>query len=133
MIIHEENLPQRVVGVGRAFRAEAGARGADTRGLYRVHQFTKIELFVVSSEEESESVMEEMRGVQKEIVQGLGLSVRCVSSLFFSPILQNGFADHFLRVLDMPTEELGASAHRKYDMEAWMPGRGKWGEVRSSF
>lgn len=134
MIIPEENLPQRVVGVGRAFRAEAGARGADTRGLYRVHQFTKVELFVVSSEEESESVMEEMRGVQKEIVQGLGLSVRCVSSLcFFSPIFQKGFADHFLRVLDMPTEELGASAHRKYDMEAWMPGRGKWGEVRSSF
>lgn len=83
MIIPEENLPQRVVGVGRAFRAEAGARGADTRGLYRVHQFTKVELFVVSSEEESESVMEEMRGVQKEIVQGLGLSVRCVSSLAF--------------------------------------------------
>ncbi|KAL0240209.1 serine-tRNA ligase [Cryptococcus tetragattii IND107] len=111
MIIPEEDLPQRVVGVGRAFRAEAGARGADTRGLYRVHQFTKVELFVVSSEEESESVMEEMRGVQKEIVQGLGLSVR---------------------VLDMPTEELGASAHRKYDMEAWMPGRGKWGEISST-
>lgn len=111
MIIPEENLPQRVVGVGRAFRAEAGARGADTRGLYRVHQFTKVELFVVSGEKESESMMEEMREVQKEIVQGLGLSVR---------------------VLDMPTEELGASAHRKYDMEAWMPGRGKWGEITST-
>lgn len=89
MIIPEENLPQRVVGVGRAFRAEAGARGADTRGLYRVHQFTKVELFVVSSEEESESVMEEMRGVQKEIVQGLGLSVRCVSSLAFFFFFKN--------------------------------------------
>ncbi|OXG87314.1 serine-tRNA ligase [Cryptococcus neoformans Gb118] len=111
MIIPEENLPQRVVGVGRAFRAEAGARGADTRGLYRVHQFTKVELFVVSGEKESELMMEEMRRVQKEIVQGLGLSVR---------------------VLDMPTEELGASAHRKYDMEAWMPGRGKWGEITST-
>ncbi|WVQ78232.1 serine-tRNA ligase [Cryptococcus sp. DSM 104549] len=110
-LLTEESLPRRVVGIGRAFRAEAGARGADTRGLYRVHQFTKVELFVVSTEEGSEGVMEEMRGLQKEIAEGLGLSVR---------------------VLDMPTEELGASAHRKYDMEAWMPGRGKWGEITST-
>lgn len=83
MIIPEENLPQRVVGVGRAFRAEAGARGADTRGLYRVHQFTKVELFVVSGEKESELMMEEMREVQKEIVQGLGLSVRYICLKLF--------------------------------------------------
>jgi seryl-tRNA synthetase len=53
-------------------------------------------------------MMEDMGRVQREIVEGLGLSVR---------------------VLEMPTEELGASASRKWDMEAWMPGRGKWGEV----
>lgn len=69
-------LPNKVVGVGRAFRAEAGARGADTRGLYRVHQFTKVELFGVTAENESEQVMEEMRALQKDIAQELGLSVR---------------------------------------------------------
>ncbi|RSH95651.1 Serine--tRNA ligase, mitochondrial [Saitozyma podzolica] len=107
-IFLQSALPQKVAGVGHAFRAEAGARGADTRGLYRVHQFTKVELFCVTPEGASEAMMEEMRQVQKEIVSGLGLSVR---------------------VLDMPSEELGASAARKYDMEAWMPGRGKWGEA----
>lgn len=74
------SLPQKVVGYGRAFRAEAGARGADTRGLYRVHQFTKIELFVVSKVEESEALMEEMRKIQVEIFEGLDLSFR-----YFSP------------------------------------------------
>lgn len=71
-----ESLPMRVVGVGKAFRAEAGARGADTRGLYRVHQFTKVELFAVTSQEGSEGVMEELRGLQRRIIEGLGLSVR---------------------------------------------------------
>ncbi|KAI0347674.1 seryl-tRNA synthetase [Trametopsis cervina] len=106
-----KQLPVKVVGLGRAFRAEAGARGADTRGLYRVHQFTKLELFVVAAEDQSEAIMNELRSVQTEIFEGLGLT---------------------FRVLDMPTEELGASAYRKYDMEAWMPGRGKWGEISST-
>jgi seryl-tRNA synthetase len=66
----------KVVGLGRSFRAEAGARGADTRGLYRVHQFTKLELFVVAKEEQSEEVMEEMRKVQVEICDGLGFPFR---------------------------------------------------------
>ncbi|TFK99760.1 seryl-tRNA synthetase [Pterulicium gracile] len=103
-------LPLKVVGIGKAFRSEAGARGADTRGLYRVHQFSKVELFAVTTQEASESMMEEIRTVQESILNGLGLTYR---------------------VLDMPTQELGASAYRKYDMEAWMPGRGKWGEVSS--
>ncbi|KAH9937329.1 seryl-tRNA synthetase [Fomitopsis serialis] len=109
-ILPSTNLPLKVVGLGHAFRAEAGARGADTRGLYRVHQFTKLELFVVCNQESSEETMEQMRRLQVEICEGLGLS---------------------FRVLDMPTEELGASAYRKYDMEAWMPGRGSWGEISS--
>ena len=75
-IIPSASLPQKIVGYGKAFRAEAGARGSDTRGLYRVHQFTKIELFVVSKEEESEAIMEEMRKIQVEIFEGLGLSFR---------------------------------------------------------
>ncbi|KAE9400558.1 class II aaRS and biotin synthetase [Gymnopus androsaceus JB14] len=103
-------LPQKIVGIGHAFRAEAGARGADTRGLYRVHQFSKLELFAVTTAEESEAMMEEMRQVQESILNGLDLPIR---------------------ILDMPTEELGASAYRKYDIEAWMPGRGAWGEVSS--
>ncbi|KAI0639545.1 seryl-tRNA synthetase [Trametes polyzona] len=110
-ILAASELPIKVVGLGHAFRAEAGARGADTRGLYRVHQFTKLELFVVSEEEKSGELMEEMRKLQAEIFEGLGLS---------------------FRVLEMPTEELGASAYRKYDAEAWMPGRGSWGEISST-
>ncbi|GJN89619.1 hypothetical protein Rhopal_002606-T1 [Rhodotorula paludigena] len=106
-----EQLPLKHVALGRAFRAEAGARGADSRGLYRVHQFSKVEMVVVCAEDESNRLLEELRAIQEEILNGLGLS---------------------LRVLDMPTEELGASAHRKYDIEAWMPGRGKWGELSSA-
>ncbi|KAG6911607.1 hypothetical protein DXG01_011910 [Tephrocybe rancida] len=103
-------LPLKVVGMGHSFRAEAGARGADTRGLYRVHQFTKVELFAVTTESESEGMLKDMVEIQKTILDGLSLPYR---------------------VLDMPTEELGASAYRKFDMEAWMPGRGSWGEVTS--
>ncbi|KAI6120569.1 hypothetical protein EDD16DRAFT_823326 [Pisolithus croceorrhizus] len=110
-VFPENTLPMRVVGLGRAFRAEAGSRGADTRGLYRVHQFTKVELFAVCEDDDSERTMEEFRGVQTEIFKGLGIP---------------------FRVLDMPTEELGASAFRKYDMEVWMPGRGRWGEISST-
>jgi len=75
-VLSYESLPQRVVGIGRAFRAEAGARGTDTRGLYRVHQFTKVELCAVCEGGASEGVMEEMRAVQAEIARGLGLTVR---------------------------------------------------------
>ncbi|KAF6766617.1 seryl-tRNA synthetase [Ephemerocybe angulata] len=109
-VYNEAALPLKYVGVGHAFRQEAGARSADTRGLYRVHQFTKVELFGVSTETQSEEMMETMKDIQIEILSGLNLS---------------------FRVLDMPSEELGASAYRKYDMEAWMPGRGTWGEVSS--
>ncbi|GHJ83735.1 hypothetical protein NliqN6_0137 [Naganishia liquefaciens] len=109
------SLPIKNVGISHSFRAEAGARGADTRGLYRLHQFTKVELFAVTANDPasdaSGAMMSEILEVQKEVVRGLGLSVR---------------------VLEMPTEELGASAFRKIDMEAWMPGRGKWGEISST-
>ncbi|KDR85417.1 hypothetical protein GALMADRAFT_359229 [Galerina marginata CBS 339.88] len=104
------SLPLKVVGVGHAFRSEAGARSTDTRGLYRVHQFTKVELFAVTTDDTSEAMMEDMLVIQKSILEGLNLP---------------------FKVLDMPTEELGASAYRKYDVEAWMPGRGTWGEISS--
>ncbi|CAG7847802.1 Serine--tRNA ligase, mitochondrial; AltName: Full=Digs into agar protein 4; AltName: Full=Seryl-tRNA synthetase; Short=SerRS; AltName: Full=Seryl-tRNA(Ser/Sec) synthetase [Serendipita indica DSM 11827] len=107
----ERELPARVVAVGHAFRSEAGSRGAVTRGLYRVHQFTKVELFAVTEQNQSSDMMEELRKIQIEIFGGLGFP---------------------FRVLDMPTEELGHAAYRKYDMEAWMPGRGGWGEISST-
>ncbi|SCV70977.1 BQ2448_3739 [Microbotryum intermedium] len=106
-----EQLPKRFVGLGRAFRAEAGARGQGSRGLYRVHQFSKIEFVIISCDDESQRLLDDLVRLQVEILQGLGLS---------------------LRVLEMPTEELGVSAQRKIDIEAWMPGRGKWGEVSSA-
>jgi seryl-tRNA synthetase len=82
-IMDHRHLPRKVVGIGHAFRAEAGARGADTRGLYRVHQFTKVEMFCATTADkgESERTMEEMRSVQKEIAEGLGLSVRYVKTV----------------------------------------------------
>ncbi|WFD31804.1 serine--tRNA ligase [Malassezia sp. CBS 17886] len=104
-------LPRRLTALGHAFRAEAGARGTDTRGLYRIHQFSKVELFVVAEPAQSGAVLDELRRVQEEVVRGLGL---------------------LYRVVDMASEELGASAYRKYDIEAWMPGRAAWGEISSA-
>ncbi|CAE6358363.1 unnamed protein product [Rhizoctonia solani] len=125
-LYNPQTLPRRTVAVGHAFRAEAGARGKDTRGLYRVHQFTKVELFSVTPGEAvkridgqtkmdidkaSDQELEYLRELQIELYTGLGIP---------------------FRVLDMPSEELGAPAHRKYDIEAWMPGRGAWGEISSA-
>ncbi|KAI9489788.1 hypothetical protein BDB00DRAFT_770004 [Zychaea mexicana] len=110
-VLEEAELPHRLVGYGRAYRAEAGGRGTETKGLYRVHQFSKVELFAVSTSEQSDAVLEEFREIQEEMFAELGLC---------------------FRVLDMPTEELGASAYRKYDIEAWMPGRKAWGEISST-
>lgn len=110
-IFQESELPARFVAVGRAFRAEAGARGADTRGLYRVHEFTKIELFSFCKPSESDAELQNILKLQKSIVKELGLCAR---------------------VLEMPTEELGASAHRKFDIEAWIPSRNDWGEITSA-
>ncbi|RKP27805.1 hypothetical protein SYNPS1DRAFT_12121 [Syncephalis pseudoplumigaleata] len=107
--VHDK--PQRVVAFGRCFRAEAGGRGRENRGLYRVHQFSKVEMFGVCGPETSDAMLEEFRQLQEELLDELGLDYR---------------------VLDMPTEELGASAYRKYDIEAWMPGRNDWGEVTST-
>ncbi|SCW02746.1 LAFE_0F13366g1_1 [Lachancea fermentati] len=103
--------PKKMCGISRSYRAEAGARGKDTRGLYRVHEFTKVELFCWSVPEESDRILEELRGLQVEIINELGLSAK---------------------VLNMPANDLGAPAYKKYDIEAWMPGRGSFGEVTSS-
>ncbi|KAI8854076.1 Seryl-tRNA synthetase [Chytridium lagenaria] len=103
-------LPLKMVAFGRAFRAE-GLAGAVNRGLYRVHQFSKVEMFALTDKNGSESMLEEFREIQKQIFEGLELS---------------------FRVLNMSSEELGAPAYKKYDMEAWMPARNDWGEISSS-
>lgn len=72
---YHQELPLKVVGVGKAYRTETG-KGSDVRGLYRVHQFSKVELFTVCDQDSSEKEMEAIKDVQREMVQGLGLSVR---------------------------------------------------------
>jgi seryl-tRNA synthetase len=100
------------VGVSRSYRAEAGARGRDTKGLYRVHEFTKVELFAwTDTKERSVTVLDDILELQKEIITELGLTAR---------------------VLNMSPDELGSPAYKKYDIEAWMPGRRDWGEVTST-
>ena len=68
----------KLTALGHAYRAEAGARGTDTRGLYRIHQFSKAELFVVTAADKSDAMLEELRGVQEDMVSGLGLLYRYV-------------------------------------------------------
>jgi seryl-tRNA synthetase len=122
--VEESALPQKVVALGRAFRAEAGSRGKESKGLYRVHQFSKVEMFVVCAQGQGDAALEELVGIQEELLGGLGLPLR-------HALCQRAGLTHLLaRTLDMSTEELGASAYRKYDIEAWMPGRGSFGEVR---
>ena len=108
---HVEDLPVRYVGVGTAYRAEAGNRGRESKGLYRVHQFTKVELFAWTREEQSDEMLQEILQLQWNIVDSLGLHAR---------------------ILDMPPHELGNAAYRKYDIEAWMYGRRAWGEITSA-
>lgn len=112
-IIPKEQLPLRLAGLSHCFRREAGAAGQFSKGLYRVHQFTKLEMFAYCLPEDSEKLHGELRSVEEEIFTGLGLP---------------------FRVVDTCTGDLGAPAYRKWDLEAWMPGRndGEWGEVTST-
>uniref|UniRef100_A0A8C5YL88 serine--tRNA ligase n=2 Tax=Marmota marmota marmota TaxID=9994 RepID=A0A8C5YL88_MARMA len=106
------DLPVRMVCSSTCYRAETDT-GKEPRGLYRVHHFTKVEMFGVTGPglEQSSQLLEDFLSLQVEILTELGL--------------------HF-RVLDMPTQELGLPAYRKFDIEAWMPGRGRFGEVSSA-
>lgn len=102
--LEEADLPMKRIGVSRCYRAEAGARGVDTKGLYRVHEFTKVEMFAwtIPSTTASYEVFDEMLDIQKTILRSLGLHCR---------------------VLEMPSQDLGASASRKRDIEAFFPSR----------
>ncbi len=115
-IIDYAKLPMKVAGISHCFRTEAGGHGKATRGIYRVHQFTKVEMFgftapdLKSSDEFHEMVVR----IEEEIFRGLEVPYR---------------------VLDICTGDLGGPAFRKYDLEAWMPGRGtagEYGEITSA-
>jgi seryl-tRNA synthetase len=106
-LLDEADLPIRYVGLSHCFRTEAGAAGRASKGLYRVHQFTKVEMFVFSTPETSDVLHKELLAIEEEIFQALGIPYR---------------------VLDICTGDLGGPAARKFDLEAWMPGRGEGGE-----
>jgi len=112
-ILDKASLPLMYCGLSHCFRREAGAAGQFSKGLYRVHQFTKLEMFVYCTPEQSDALHEKLRLIEEEIFVGLGLP---------------------FRVVDTCTGDLGAPAYRKWDLEAWMPGRngGEWGEVTST-
>jgi seryl-tRNA synthetase len=110
-IVEENELPIRLAGLSHCFRTEAGSHGRASRGLYRVHQFTKLEMFAFATPEQSEAMHDEMLEIEERIFQGLDLPYR---------------------VVDICTGDLGGAAYRKFDLEAWMPGRNDYGEVTST-
>ena len=110
-ILSEAELPILMAGFSHCFRTEAGAAGRESRGLYRVHQFSKIEMFAFTHPEKSNEMHEKLLQIEERIYCDLGIPYR---------------------VIDICTGDLGAPAYRKYDLEAWMPGRGHWGEITST-
>ena len=115
-ILESSQLPIKMAGISHCFRTEAGAHGKATRGIYRVHQFTKIEMFGFTAPDvaASDALHAEIVAIEEEIFQGLGIPYR---------------------VLDIASGDLGGPAYRKFDLEAWMPGRGEageWGEITSA-
>ena len=113
-IFEAEELPLKLCGISHCFRTEAGAHGRATRGLYRVHQFTKVEMFAFTRPEESPAMHDQLLDIECRLFDGLGIPYR---------------------VIDTASGDLGGPAYRKFDLEAWMPGRGEageWGEVTST-
>jgi seryl-tRNA synthetase len=113
-ILDEQVLPLKYVAESHCFRREAGSGGRESKGLYRVHQFSKIELFQITKPEAAEAALEEILAIEETIYQQLGLPYR---------------------VVRICAGDLGAVAYKKYDIEVWMPGREseeKYGEVTSA-
>ena len=113
-ILPGDKLPMKSGGISHCFRVEAGAYGRASRGLYRVHQFTKVEMFAFTRPEDSDAMHLDLLRIEESIYQRLGIPYR---------------------VIDICTGDLGGPAYRKFDLEAWMPGRGKggeWGEITST-
>ncbi len=109
-IFEDGDLPERLVGFSTCFRREAGTYGKDTRGIFRVHQFDKVELFAFVPAEQSSEEHERLLAIEEEVVGGLGL--------------------HY-QVVDIPVGDLGASAARKFDIEVWLPGQDAFRELTS--
>lgn len=109
-ILPAERLPLRYAGFSPCFRREAGAAGKDTRGIFRVHQFDKVEMFSFVAPEESSAEHERILGIEEEILQALGLPYR---------------------VVNIALTDLGNSAAKKYDCEAWIPSQGRYRELTS--
>ena len=113
-ILQRDQLPIRMCGVSHCYRTEAGAAGRASRGLYRVHQFTKVEMFAFTHPDDSEKMLDDFCDLECNIFDALGIP---------------------FRVVDTATGDLGGPAYRKFDLEAWMPGRGEggaFGEVTST-
>ncbi len=106
-ILEDDEMPVKLCGISHCYRTEAGAHGRATRGLYRVHQFTKIEMFAFTAPEASDAMLEYFCTLECRLFDGLKIPYR---------------------VVDTATGDLGGPAYRKYDLEAWMPGRGEQGE-----
>jgi seryl-tRNA synthetase len=104
-------LPRRYAGFSSCFRREAGAAGKDTRGIFRVHQFDKVEMFSFVEPEESQDEHERLLALEERIFQALEVPYR---------------------VVNIAVDELGASAAKKYDIEAWLPGQERYREVTST-
>jgi seryl-tRNA synthetase len=105
------DVPLYYVAYSPCFRREAGAAGKDTRGMFRVHQFDKVEMFVFCAPERSGEEHDRLLAVEEELVQELGLPYR---------------------VLNIAAGDLGASAVKKYDIEAWFPGQSRYREITST-
>lgn len=109
-ILTESQLPLRYLGISSCFRKEAGAHGRDTKGIFRVHQFEKVEQFIYSKPDDSWKYHEELIKNAEDFFKSLGLPYR---------------------VVNVSAGELGASAAKKYDLEVWLPGQGKYREAVS--
>ena len=109
-ILAAEDLPLRYAGFSSCFRREAGAAGKDTRGIFRVHQFDKVEMFVFTTPEESVAEHERLLAIEESLLGELGIPYR---------------------VVNIAVDDLGASAAKKYDCEAWLPSQGRYRELTS--
>jgi seryl-tRNA synthetase len=110
-ILDGEVLPLRYAGFSPCFRREAGAAGKDTRGIFRVHQFDKVEMFSFVDPSESVQEHERLLSIEESILQALGIPYR---------------------VVNIAVDDLGASAAKKYDCEAWLPSQGRYRELTST-
>ncbi|MFB7273713.1 serine--tRNA ligase [Streptomyces sp. NPDC056244] len=110
-IIEADKLPLRYAGFSPCFRREAGTYGKDTRGIFRVHQFDKVEMFSYVDPEDAQAEHQRLLDWEKQWLTGLGLP---------------------FQVIDVATGDLGASASRKFDCEAWIPTQGKYRELTSA-